>query len=123
MRELIPGLSHVAVLATPAPTATFARQETEAAARLLGIRVQALIIQQPEVIDQHRSRLIELAAMRRLPARYHELPWVEAGGLMFYTATIDTVMRLETLLRCWAIGEGSPSQWGRMVTQRIRRCG
>jgi ABC-type uncharacterized transport system substrate-binding protein len=31
--------------------------------------------------------------MHRLPARYHELPWVEASGLMFYGLSYADMFR------------------------------
>jgi putative tryptophan/tyrosine transport system substrate-binding protein len=41
IKELVPSLARVAALATAAPTATFALQETEAAARSLAVELQA----------------------------------------------------------------------------------
>jgi putative ABC transport system substrate-binding protein len=110
LKQLVPGLSRVAALATPAPTATFGLRETEAAARSLGIdlrakvveradqlneafasaareRAQAVIVLPDLMFDQNKTRLIELAAMHRLPAVYYARWYVEAGGLASYASS------------------------------------
>src|SRR3546814_15101221 len=48
IRELVPRLSHVAVLSTANPTSQFAFKETEAAAQSLGMRVQAVEVRGPD---------------------------------------------------------------------------
>jgi putative ABC transport system substrate-binding protein len=110
LKELVPGLSRVMALATPAPTASFGLQETEAAARSLGIdirakvvehadqldeafasaareRAQAVIVLPDLMFDQNRTRVIGLAAMHRLPAIYYARGYVEAGGLASYASS------------------------------------
>jgi putative ABC transport system substrate-binding protein len=110
LKELVPGLSRVAALATPAPTATFGLRETEAAARSLGIDVQAKVVERADqldeafasaareraqavivlpdlMFDQNKTRLIGLAAMHRLPAIYYARWYVDAGGLASYASS------------------------------------
>jgi putative ABC transport system substrate-binding protein len=110
LKELVPALSRVAALGTPAPTASFGLQETEAAARSVGIDVRAKVVERAEqldeafasaareraqavivladlMFDQNRKRLIELAAAHRLPAVYYARAWVEAGGLASYASS------------------------------------
>ncbi len=110
LKELVPGLSRVMALATPAPTATFGLRETEAAARSLGIelrakvvertdqldeafasavreRAQAVIVLPDLMFDENKTRLIGLAAMHRLPAVYYARWFVEAGGLASYASS------------------------------------
>lgn len=107
LKPLVPDLSRVTALATPAPTATFGLRETEAAARSLGIELRAKVIERVDQLDEafasavreraqavtvqadlmfneNRTRLIELAAMHRLPAVYYERGFVNAGGLASY---------------------------------------
>jgi putative tryptophan/tyrosine transport system substrate-binding protein len=116
IKELVPALSRVAVLTTTAPTATFTLQETEAAARLLGIGLQASIVHRPEefadayatmaragtdglivlpdlMFDEHLIYLIELAAKHRFPAMYYTRSYVEAGGLMSYGPSYPQLFR------------------------------
>jgi len=110
LKELIPDLSRVAALATPAPTATFGLRETEAAARSLGIdliakvveradeldeafasaareRAQAVIVLPDLMFDENKTRLVGLAATHRLPAVYYARWYVEAGGLASYASS------------------------------------
>ena len=116
MKELVPALARAAVLATAAPTATFALQETEAAARLLAVELQAVVVHGPDEFDaayaamararaeavivlpdlmfeQHIGRIVELAAMQRLPAMYYARSYVEAGGLMSYAPSYRQMFR------------------------------
>jgi putative ABC transport system substrate-binding protein len=110
LKELVPGLSRVIALATPAPTASFGLQETKAAAQSLGIdvrakviehagqldevfasavseRAQAVIVLPDLLFDQKRTRLVELAAMYRLPTIYYARWYVDAGGLASYASS------------------------------------
>jgi putative ABC transport system substrate-binding protein len=107
LKELVPTLARVAALATAAPTATFALQETDAAARSLAIELQPVVVRRPDefdaayeamararadgvivlpdlVFEQHVGRIVELAAAQRLPAVYYARSYVVAGGLMSY---------------------------------------
>jgi putative ABC transport system substrate-binding protein len=110
LKELVPGLSRVAALATPAPTASFGLEETKAAARSLGIELQVKVVEHADqldeafasaaregaqavvvlpdlLFDQNRTRLIGFAAMRRLPAIYYARGYIETGGLASYASS------------------------------------
>jgi putative ABC transport system substrate-binding protein len=116
MKELVPALARAAVLATAATTATFALQETEAAARSLAVELQAVVVHRPGEFDaayaamararaeavivllelmfeQHVGRIVELAAMQRLPAMYYARRYVQAGGLMSYAPSYRQLFR------------------------------
>jgi putative tryptophan/tyrosine transport system substrate-binding protein len=116
IKEIVPNLSRVAALVTTAPTATFILRETEAAAPSLGIRLQVVVVNRPDefadayaamvreraealvvindlMFDQHAPRLIELAAMHRLPAVYYSRGWVDAGGLLSYGVSTPHLFR------------------------------
>ena len=47
-------------------------------------RVEALLVLSDVIFNSHRTRLVDLAAMNRLPAAYGVRESVEAGGLMSY---------------------------------------
>ena len=104
----MPGLSRVAVLANSAnPVIAVAVGETEAAARLMGLAVQAVDVRTPDEVQgafaamrrgraqalvltadslhfSLRRRVIDLAAKARLPAVYAYREFGEAGGLIAY---------------------------------------
>jgi putative ABC transport system substrate-binding protein len=108
LKETIPGISRVAVLGRPLSTEKGADfRETEMVARTLRLQVQSFAVQAPTQLEStfsaavawgahalvplahrfiaiHRSRIVELAAKRRLPAIYANRGFVEAGGLMSY---------------------------------------
>jgi putative ABC transport system substrate-binding protein len=117
LKETVPGVTRVAVLANPTSpyTATFLA-EREAAARTLGIELPVLQARDPAAVEQafaamaserpgallvladvmfidHRRRIVELAARHRLPAVYPEREFVGAGGLMFYGASLADMYR------------------------------
>jgi putative tryptophan/tyrosine transport system substrate-binding protein len=110
IKEVVPGLSRVALLSTAHPSAGLALRETEVAAQSLRIRLQALDVRGPDDFDgaflamarehagalvllldplflQHMSRLVDLAAKHRLPAMYWAKQYVEAGGLISYASS------------------------------------
>ena len=106
VKELIPSLSAVAVLAREgsAATAQYAREAEQAAPKLrLQLRVvtvrgpgdleaalsslrgvQALVVADDAVFTAHRGRIAELALQNRLPTAYGFSDMVDAGGLMAY---------------------------------------
>ena len=106
LRALVPRLRRVAVLWHPAnPTNPTQLKGAEAAARTLGLELEAAPVQGPNDFDSafktlrgtdgllhardslfttHRARLVELAATTRLPAIYGQREIVEVGGLMSY---------------------------------------
>ncbi len=110
LKELIPTLSRVAVLSTPAnPTNTRRLPEIETAARGLGLQVKSVQVRDAKQLDEafstmvkeraeallvptdpvfltQRTQVTELAARNRLPAIYGSPDYVQAGGLMAYAA-------------------------------------
>ena len=106
VKELIPSLSAVVVLAREgsAATAQYAREAEQAAPKLrlqlrvLTIRepadleaalsslrgVQALVVADDAVFTTHRERIAEVALKNRLPTAYGFSDMVAAGGLMAY---------------------------------------
>ena len=112
LKEAVPGVTRVAVLATAGSpyTGPFLR-ERESLARALGVQLQVVEVRDPSKFEQafaemvreraealmvftdimlitHRKRLVELAAKSRLPAVYPDREFVSAGGLMFYGAAL-----------------------------------
>ena len=113
LKEVVPKVSRVALLTNPAnPASAPGLREAEAAARALGVRLQALEARNPQEIDSafaamtrehagallifpdpiftnQRRQIAELAAKRRLPALHGGTPeYAEAGGLMVYSPNI-----------------------------------
>jgi len=106
LKEIVPGLTTVAVLWNPTGPA-LELKELEAAARSLNLQLQvveartssefpaafaaatkkragALLPQGGSVYFANKARLVELATENRLPAIYGVKEYVEAGGLMAY---------------------------------------
>ena len=113
LKEVVPKVSRVALLRNPAnPASAQGLRDAEAAARALGVRLQALEAQDPQEIDSafaamtreragallifpdsffatQRRQIAELAVKRRLPAIHGGTPeYGEAGGLMVYSPNI-----------------------------------
>jgi putative ABC transport system substrate-binding protein len=114
LKEAVPGVSCVAVLADPAnPNTSWMVSEAELAARALGVRLSILLLEIPDpstlelafaaLITEraeavmvlpaerffvHRKRLVDLVAHHQLPAIYPGRGFVEAGGLMSYDANL-----------------------------------
>src|SRR4030095_7887521 len=112
LRELLPRLSQVAVLInrnSPAPPNTW--KESVDAAALVGVglqrvevssaadfdvafenmvkrRAEALIVVQPTLFDPAPYRIVQLAAVHRIPAIYGLRIQAEAGGLMSYGPSV-----------------------------------
>ena len=108
LKETVPGVRRVAVLASPAnPSYATAIENLRVAARALGVQLQlpeargpgefagacaamareragALHVFSGPEFGPHRERLANLAAKRRLPAMYSDRAYTEAGGLMSY---------------------------------------
>ena len=124
LKEVVPKVSRVALLRNPAnPASALGLRDAEAAARALGVRLQALEARDPQEIDSafaamtreragallifpdpifgnQRRQIAELAAKRRLPAIHGGLPeYAEAGGLMVYSPNIlDLTRRAATFV-------------------------
>jgi len=111
LKEVVPTASRIAALwnAVNATTVPFL-QETQAAAQALGVglsllevrtsndfegafaaatssRAEALIVMPDAFLADHRTRIVDLAQQHRLPGMYPDREYVDAGGLMGYTAT------------------------------------
>jgi putative ABC transport system substrate-binding protein len=118
LKEAIPGAARVAVLTDPAnPYTPGMVQETEQAARTLGVQLHILEVPDPSNLEPafatltteragalmvlpaarfsaHASRIVDLAAQHRLPAVYSNRGFVVAGGLMSYAANNAEQSRL-----------------------------
>ena len=117
IKEAVPGVTRVAVLTNPASpyTAPFLKEKDDAA-RALGLqlpmleardtvgldgafaalateRAGALMVQTNPLFIRYRRRIVELAARSRVPAVYGEREFVDAGGMMFYGASLADMYR------------------------------
>jgi len=108
LKEMVPGLSRVAVLWNPrGRISTLGWNETQLPARQLGIELHSVEVRSPGGLDKafeeakragagalaimpnpvfagNMKRLAELAAKNRLPAVFHLKEFAEAGGLVAY---------------------------------------
>jgi ABC-type uncharacterized transport system substrate-binding protein len=116
LREFIPGLRHLAILANiGSPIGVLQIGEAQAAARALGLEVTALeivraqditsaletlkgradalyVVSEPLVFT-HRIRIHTLALAARLPTMHDYREYVEAGGLMSYGPSFPAFFR------------------------------
>jgi putative tryptophan/tyrosine transport system substrate-binding protein len=117
LKEAIPDLSHVAVLANSANPANAASvREIEAAAPALKVKLdvfdvgnttnldralatistsgtQAVIVTNDPFFTPNRAKLVQFAARNRLPAVYFFKIFAESGGLMVYGASLEDSYR------------------------------
>jgi len=116
LREIVPGLRQVAVMANVAnPFALLEMGEVQAAARTLGLeiatseirraediaaafeaiegRAQALYVAGEALVFTNRIRIVTLALGARLPTIYNLREHVEAGGLMSYGPNFPDTFR------------------------------
>ena len=117
LKETVPKLSRVAVLGTSTnPTNAQVLKEVELAAGALGVKLQyldvldfkdigtafreagkgradAVLVLAGPVWPSRRKQLAELAAKSQLPAIYPFQDFVEAGGLMSYSANLNDLFR------------------------------
>jgi len=108
LKETLPRVSRVGALFQPTYDSDVQLRAAEAAARSLGLRLQALKVEGPDdlrtafaamqrdraealvvsssaLFYAHHTRLVEFAARHRLPTIYHQSEFVvESGGLMSY---------------------------------------
>ncbi|MBI3375245.1 MAG: ABC transporter substrate-binding protein [Betaproteobacteria bacterium] len=56
-------------------------------------RAQALIVQLSPFTNDHRKRIVELAAKHRLPALFESRAFVDVGGLMSYGPNLPEIFR------------------------------
>jgi putative ABC transport system substrate-binding protein len=117
LKEILPRLSRVAVVGTSSnPGNAQMIRETELAAEAFAVQLQildaggpkdietifraaskgradaVLVLPNPVLLSQG-AQIADLAAKNRLPAVYGQLEYVEAGGLMFYGASINEMFR------------------------------
>jgi putative ABC transport system substrate-binding protein len=112
LREVVPKLASVGVLGNSTfPGYAQVMREMELAAKVFKVQLQYLGVLGPEdigtafraaskgradavltltsiILSTHRAQIIELAVKNRLPAMYHNSQFVEAGGLMAYSANL-----------------------------------
>jgi putative ABC transport system substrate-binding protein len=117
MREIIPRLARVALVATSTlPVHRQMLKETELAARVFGIKLQfldvssagdiehafraasdgradALLVRGGPVLNSHRKQIVDLALKNRLPAMHTTVAFVEDGGLLTYTVSQNDLSR------------------------------
>ena len=117
LKEIVPRLSHVAVVGTSSnPGNAQMLKETELAAGAFAVQLHYLDVEGPKDIEtvfraaskgradavlvlpnsvllSQRAQLADLAAKNRLPAVYGQPEYVDAGGLMFYGASITEMFR------------------------------
>jgi ABC-type uncharacterized transport system substrate-binding protein len=120
LSEALPKVKRVAVFTAARQVdrwkTTEEYKEMEAAARVLGVKLQILTARDPETIDnaftaitneraealvvgtsprfvQNRARIVMHAAKHRLPAIYPHIEYVNAGGLMSYGANRADLFR------------------------------
>jgi putative tryptophan/tyrosine transport system substrate-binding protein len=115
LRELIPGLRRLAIMANMGPNAALEISEAQAAARTLSIdivpleiqsrediapafeglksRAEALYVALDPMMSAYRVRIITLALGARLPTLVPFQAFVEAGGLMSYAPNQPDLFR------------------------------
>jgi putative tryptophan/tyrosine transport system substrate-binding protein len=108
LKEVVPGLSRVAVLWNASnPANGLAWRDTEGAARTLGVTLQSYEVREtkdfasafatmtrerPDAVSalqdavtlQHRQEIIDFALQQRLPSMFVGKEWVQEGGLLSY---------------------------------------
>ncbi len=78
LKEVVPGSSRIGILWNPGDLYTpLIVRDTERAARAMGVQLKSLEVQRAE-------RIVDFAAMSRLPVIYGLREFVDAGGLMSY---------------------------------------
>jgi putative ABC transport system substrate-binding protein len=117
LKEVVPGISRVAVLSNPTDTTqALLLREAQVAARSLKVRLQVLEARAPSdfasafsamtkeraggviiitssMFYDQRTRIAEFAARSRLPAIYSVKEYTEAGGLMAYGVNLGESFR------------------------------
>jgi putative ABC transport system substrate-binding protein len=117
LKETVPGISRVAVLANPTvPSNAIGLKEAEAAARSMNLQIQPLQVRAPaacafafsamkkdragglialgsSMFFAERKQIMELAAQSRLPSIASFKEYAEAAGLMTYGANLHERFR------------------------------
>ena len=117
VKETVPKLSRVAVLSNPVnPDSGLSLKGMEVAAQALAVQLRVhevsdpdefekafeaitregatalMVLPDPMFVSQRRA-IVALSAKRRLPAMYAHTEFVDAGGLMFYGASLADMWR------------------------------
>jgi len=117
LKETVPKITLVAVIWNPTdPAAVDSLRETEAAARLLGLKLHAIEARAPADLDavfravaragpsafltipggmfqDNRTRILDFATKSRLPGLFPNRVFAEAGGLMSYGPNLAANLR------------------------------
>jgi len=117
LKEVAPNVIRVGVLSNLAnPTQPLEWKEIQAAAKVLGLKLQSLgvrsssdfdvifkaalrervqaLIQLPEgLLTAYRDRIVDFAAKNKLPSMYSDPQYTNAGGLMSYGPVITNLWR------------------------------
>ena len=116
LREVVPSASHFGVIASSWNLRPETLRELEAAAQVLGLRLSRLPVDGPEQFDavlararkegvsgiiaiqdpltqQHGRALAQALLKQRLPAIFWNRNYVDAGGLMTYSADLHDLYR------------------------------
>ena len=117
LREVIPTITRIAVLATSSsPAYAPVKNEIDLAAKALKLQLQyqdvldskdiepafraatkrradALITLNSGILVSQTAQIVTLAEKNRLPATYTQVEYVEAGGLMFYGVSLVDLSR------------------------------
>jgi putative ABC transport system substrate-binding protein len=117
LKEIIPKLSQAVILGDPSePGYLQLRKETKLVAEALRVKIQFLdvhdskdvetafreattsraqgvLVPSMPIIVSQRAQIADLAAKNRLPAIYGQPEYVDAGGLMFYGASITALFQ------------------------------
>jgi putative ABC transport system substrate-binding protein len=117
LREVVPKVTRITMLSNPLnPSVVIALQETQAAAKVLGLTLDSLDVRkasdldaalstmvkrQPDAlvlpaettIHEQRARIAQFAVQHRLPSISAWREFAEAGGLMVYGVSIPDVFR------------------------------
>jgi putative ABC transport system substrate-binding protein len=117
LKDAVPRVSRVATIFNPKnPSHPIALREMQTTARRLGMTLQLQQMTSPDDFDQaftaitrnrpdalftvadplyfrERTRILEFAAKRRLPAMYEWREYVEWGGLMAYGVNVKDLLR------------------------------
>jgi len=117
LKQVIPQLSHVAVLWTPGHPAVDSFKNAEVAAKSLGVQLQAaevrdradlktafaaikreraealIMLRSPILINDLTERILDLTAESRVPAIYDDQRFPQLGGLMSYGVNLADLDR------------------------------
>jgi ABC-type uncharacterized transport system substrate-binding protein len=115
LRELLPAMHRLAIMAPDFPLAVEESSAAEAAARAFGIeaikleirqggeiassldsikgRADALYVTNSSLLNNNRQRVIAPALAMRLPTMFAERAWLDAGGMISFGANISDLYR------------------------------